>query len=52
MVMKRYTFTVGLSGIGNSPEEAWIDAINQFSNDPGEPTDYETDELDLDVKEE
>jgi hypothetical protein len=48
--MKRYTFTIGLSGVGNSPEEAWTDAIEQFQQDPGEFTDYEIGD-DLDVEE-
>jgi hypothetical protein len=32
----RYFFNVEFSGVGNSPEEAWEDAIEGFESDPGE----------------
>jgi hypothetical protein len=32
----RYFFNVEFSGVGNSPEEAWEDAIEGFELDPGE----------------
>lgn len=35
--MKRYTFQVELSGQGDNPDEAWEDAVNAFSLDPGDP---------------
>jgi len=38
--MKRYEFTITLSGIGATPEEAWEDAVTGFSVDPGTP-DYD-----------
>ena len=33
--MKIYHFTITLSGGGNTPEEAWIDACEGFELDPG-----------------
>lgn len=39
----RYLFTVELSGLGDTPEDAWFDAVEQFCADPGEP--HETTEL-------
>jgi len=45
--MKRYEFTLTLSGYGNNIQEAWNDATDSFAQDPGSPedTDYEiTDE--------
>ena len=36
--MKNFMFTVVLSGDGNTPEEAWRDAIEAFMLDPGEPS--------------
>jgi hypothetical protein len=38
--MKRYTFHVYLGGEGNTPEEAWQDAVEGFALDPGNP-DYD-----------
>ena len=35
--MPRYLFTVELSGLGQSEAEAWADAVEQFTGDPGEP---------------
>lgn len=33
--MKRYIFRVTLSGDGNTPAEAWRDAVEGFTQDPG-----------------
>ena len=33
--MKTYEFSISLYGMGNSPEEAWNDATEQFSLNPG-----------------
>lgn len=44
--MKRYEFTVILSGEGETREEAWEDAITQFSLEPGIPLD-EVDEIEM-----
>ena len=33
----RYFFKVELSGQGNNAVEAWNDAVDAFSADPGEP---------------
>ena len=39
--MKRYEFTITLSGCGETPDEAWLDATIQFSLEPGStPEDY------------
>ena len=35
--MNKYEFTVTLAGYGNSPEDAWNDAVESFCGDPGEP---------------
>lgn len=35
--IKRWEFTVTLSGIGDDISEAWQDAVTQFSVDPGAP---------------
>lgn len=35
--MRTFTFKVTLQGTGKSQEEAWNDAVQAFSNDPGEP---------------
>jgi hypothetical protein len=40
--MPRYEFTVTLSGEGDTEEEAWLDAVNAFCDDPGEPPDDAT----------
>ena len=34
---KTFTFTVELQGTGQTQEEAWIDAVDSFACDPGEP---------------
>ena len=41
--MKTYHFTIVLQGSGDSPEEAWADAVEAFMQDPGEP--HETEEV-------
>ena len=33
--MQRYNFQVWISGDGNSPDEAWEDAVACFTEDPG-----------------
>ena len=35
--MKTYTFNVALQGEGETEEEAWTDATEAFTQDPGEP---------------
>jgi hypothetical protein len=35
--MARYDFTVVLTGRGDTEEEAWLDAVEAFSADPGCP---------------
>lgn len=35
--MARYEFTVTLSGEGDTPEDAWEDAVGSFTDDPGLP---------------
>jgi hypothetical protein len=35
--MKCFTFPVTLSGVGHDADEAWRDAVEQFTLDPGEP---------------
>lgn len=37
--MKRFEFTVIISGKGNDQDEAWEDAVNSFYLDPGIPLD-------------
>ena len=34
---KTYLFTVTLQGSGDTPEDAWEDAVEAFLEDPGEP---------------
>ena len=34
---KTYLFTVTLQGSGDTPEDAWEDAVEAFFEDPGEP---------------
>ena len=39
---KTYYFTITLSGTGDTPDEAWIDATESFALDPGiAPDEYE-----------
>jgi hypothetical protein len=38
--MKHYEFSITLSGDGETPEEAWEDAVTGFSLEPGAP-DYD-----------
>lgn len=40
--MNRYHFAVTLSGVGNSPEQGWNDAVEQFTQDPGLPDPEQT----------
>ena len=35
--MPTYTFTVELQGTGDTQEEAWLDAVDSFAMDPGDP---------------
>jgi hypothetical protein len=44
--MKRYQFTVRLTGFGNTPDEAWLDAIGATDLD-SDPTPSEEDIQDL-----
>jgi len=44
--MPTYTFTVELQGTGHSQEEAWIDAVDSFASEPGEPIDIYQEEED------
>lgn len=37
MADKRFVFTVELGGFGPTEQDAWIDAVEQFCQDPGEP---------------
>lgn len=37
--MKYFEFTVTLCGQGETQEEAWLDAVENFAADPGEPHD-------------
>lgn len=37
--IRRWEFTVTLSGIGDDISEGWQDAVTQFSTDPGAPPD-------------
>ena len=43
----RYEFTVTLSGYGDTPDEAWQDAVEGFTQDSGvtpDPSEYITEE--------
>ena len=42
--MKRYLFNITIIGDGENPDEAWIDATESFSLDPG-ITEYDYTEL-------
>jgi len=51
----RYFFNVELSGTGNTPEEAWENAVEGFDLDPGYPAEVtatEEDEGDEEEKDE
>jgi len=37
--MKHFVFTVHLSGYGKDIDEAWLDAVDGFCQDPGAPDD-------------
>ena len=43
MALKRYLFTITFPGVGESPEEAWEEAVEAFSLDPGNYDDFEID---------
>lgn len=44
--MKRHEFTITLAGYGETPEEAWQDAVEHFSDDPGStPEEYTTEDI-------
>jgi len=45
--MPTYTFTVELKGSGQTPEEAWEDAIDSFAVEPGEPLEIFQDDEDF-----
>jgi hypothetical protein len=34
--MKLYAFSITINGLGNTPEEAWTDAVREFYLEPGE----------------
>jgi hypothetical protein len=42
--MSRYVFKVEIAGIGETPYDAWIDAVEQFVEDPGFFEEYDIDE--------
>jgi len=45
--MKRYEFTITLGGYGETPDQAWEDATEGFSLEPGEtPSEYQVEEED------
>jgi hypothetical protein len=44
--MNTYHFTVTLRGSGDTPEEAWEDAVEAFTQDPGEPHETKLEESD------
>ena len=39
--MPTFTFTVEIQGTGYTQEEAWIDAVDSFAGDPGDPLEVE-----------
>jgi len=45
--MPTYIFTAELKGTGQTPEEAWQDAIDSFAEEPGEPIEVEQDDEDF-----
>ncbi len=38
--MPLYEFPICLTGIGDTPEEAWHDAVECFTLDPGHPDEH------------
>jgi hypothetical protein len=41
-----YVFPIELGGLGNTPEEAWNDATEAFTNEPGPtPDEYRVEEI-------
>ncbi len=48
LVLRRFIFKVELCGIGENPDEAWGNAVEAFSLDPGPPPDeWREEELEL-----
>jgi len=46
--MAYYNFVVSLGGRGETPEEAWLDAVDQLHSEPGEmPSEYYEDDSDV-----
>ena len=45
MTDKTYTFTITLQGTGQTIDDAWLDALVEFHNDPGGVPDDEDVEL-------
>ena len=43
-INKSWIFTVQLRGYGDTSEEAWDDAVEAFSDDPGLPHETEREE--------
>ena len=43
--MQEFFFDVEFMGIGNTPEEAWDDAVEKFMLDPGEPLPHQNAEI-------
>lgn len=43
--VKRYYFTITMSGIGDTPDEAWEEAVEGFVLEPGaHPEDFKVEE--------
>jgi hypothetical protein len=39
--MPRFEFTISLSGCGDTPEQAWLDAVDALHSEPGDlPSEY------------
>jgi hypothetical protein len=52
MATKRYIFTLEISGLGTTPEQAWIDACGQFGSRLEEvPDQYEISDEEFDAEE-
>lgn len=44
--MKNYVFDLQLQALGDTPEEAWANAVEAFTMDPGDtPEDFETEDV-------
>jgi len=50
MTEKTYTFTITLQGTGQTIDDAWIDALVEFHNDPGGVPDDEDTKLIFEVE--